>query len=107
MFVCYETGVKLFPAILTFETGYQLLHLLRHPLFYFPFIRVKQSEAFHLQYSVQYKHFSVVFQAQKLFKVMVFISSPTQIKPIHIICSFIILLKYLHINQIRDMDGLL
>jgi len=41
MFVCYETAVKLFPAILAFETCYQLLHLLRHLLFCFPFIRVQ------------------------------------------------------------------
>jgi hypothetical protein len=69
MFVCYEIGVKFSPAILTFETGYQLLHLLRHPLFYFPFIRVKHSEAFHLQYSVQITNISAKFFKRKTLQI--------------------------------------
>jgi len=65
MFVCYKTGLKLFPAILAFETGYQLLHLLRHPLFYFPFIRVQHSEALLLQSSVQSTKSSTKFFKRK------------------------------------------
>jgi hypothetical protein len=108
MFVCYETGLKLFPAILAFETGYQLLHLLRHPLFYFPFIRVQHSEAFLLQSSVQStKLFNEVFQAQQLFKAVVFTSSPKEVKHVRIICSITFLLEHMYINHTCDTDGLM
>jgi hypothetical protein len=108
MFVCYEPGVKLFPAIFAFETGYQLLHLLRHPLFYFPFIKVQHSETLLLQSSVQSTKSSTKFlKRNSSSKQWFFLSSPTEVKHIRIICSIVFLLKQMHINQTCYMDGLL